>query len=983
MEPPNPGEADRPWKQWIEEAEQALDEHFAVLQRGLLQAPTGDQGRAKVPDGHLTSLQRAAQNWRRALEEASFVGDDIQARQAISHDAVHRVRILGTSATTEYLSFAIAILKTARSIVRSIAIEEMYIEVLLLELASRHASGRHVQDADKRVLEQLQGLRERILISTALARMAEEFILVWRFLSVSVGLMSARERQETAQEWARISPILLSLEAGVKNRPVLARACQILWYMAATLEYPQDPSLGAVEDALRFDLQRTVRMIQEAYKESNSFDPSALFHSRVDVHGMDELKRRMTQDLEMTAREVLQKGTDAPGQSTTDARKVNASLQAMAARSQVDQFAGKAEIPPVARYQGKHFVSLELSTEEKRLALAVSESTVLAGLPRPLAQIYAILSQDLEPMSWLVYLAQFLEITLKYLASMAFSCLVGCLVEQARPPGHPEWGSVESHADWLPGLPKSFDFLLSKKPATAGVWLGALRGVLDEMVQNLYTPGENRLADALAQRFRQDRSGYMRLSFLLVARNKLHGTDREAIAAAQPRIRVQLELLLKELSFLQEFPLCYVDEVIQEQPPPAESHYLIVGAMGVKESAYTQPTRLYSKAPIDTDEAFILSLADRRLWYLYPLWRIGRIDASGRMPVLLGYSRSKQNLTYIRYYIVGHGGEYPTDHHIYSSAALLADFAGRLRSIVVPDCKVNQSAIARLKRRRPPISGQIGNYRIHECLVQTHHSDIYAVKETEGEEGNIRILKMLAGGKDPRMQLRFEQEIALLELLKADLHVVRILEKGECEESGELRYYYVMEYAAKGDLNSFLPFCLQEDLPACFRSVVLCVEALHGQKIVHRDVKPDNILVFEDGSIRICDFGAAKQISTPTMRADRKESAPEKTEAYAAPEQLEGRPDVSYPADVYALGIMLYKVATGDALWSSRIDLDVEEGRSTLEKKAGQFLSALPKPLRNVILRCTQVHPADRYPTAHELRSDVDALPPFWGKAGA
>jgi hypothetical protein len=153
---------------------------------------------------------------------------------------------------------------------------------------------------------------------------------------------------------------------------------------------------------------------------------------------------------------------------------------------------------------------------------------------------------------------------------------------------------------------------------------------------------------------------------------------------------------------------------------------------------------------------------------------------------------------------------------------------------------------------------------------------------------------------------------------------------------------------------------------ACAVVMVTCagLHYAHGHGVLHRDVKPENLLFTASGQLKVTDFGIAKVIGGGDALAT---SAGDilGTPAYMAPEQAEGK-ELGPPADVYAAGVMLYELLSG------RLPFSEEGGgiaivfRHVTEQPTplGQVAPQVPKALADVVMRAISTNPADRYPTA-------------------
>ena len=154
------------------------------------------------------------------------------------------------------------------------------------------------------------------------------------------------------------------------------------------------------------------------------------------------------------------------------------------------------------------------------------------------------------------------------------------------------------------------------------------------------------------------------------------------------------------------------------------------------------------------------------------------------------------------------------------------------------------------------------------------------------------------------------------------------------------------------------------------RDITAALEFAHQQGVIHRDLKPDNILIRSDGGAVLTDFGIARAVSGYTASTGVNMTVG--TPHYLSPEQAQGRP-LDPRVDFYALGVTLYKAATGEVPFSSTdwfelARMHVEDPPPSLRKKRPE----LSKRFERVVMKCLAKHPDDRYANAAELRADLD-----------
>lgn len=150
--------------------------------------------------------------------------------------------------------------------------------------------------------------------------------------------------------------------------------------------------------------------------------------------------------------------------------------------------------------------------------------------------------------------------------------------------------------------------------------------------------------------------------------------------------------------------------------------------------------------------------------------------------------------------------------------------------------------------------------------------------------------------------------------------------------------------------------------------IAKALECAHKNNIIHRDIKPHNILVTEDGTVKVTDFGIAKAASSDTITHTSKVIG---SAHYFSPEQAKGK-IVDYRTDIYSLGIVLYEMITG------KVPFDGESAVSVALKHIQEpiisprlIISSIPENLSNLILRATEKEPARRYQTATDILNDL------------
>jgi len=211
----------------------------------------------------------------------------------------------------------------------------------------------------------------------------------------------------------------------------------------------------------------------------------------------------------------------------------------------------------------------------------------------------------------------------------------------------------------------------------------------------------------------------------------------------------------------------------------------------------------------------------------------------------------------------------------------------------------------------PSAGDAIGPWRLVRPLGRGGMGTVFLVERNDGQFAQTAALKLLRAGLDSdEITHRFERERQIVASL-AHASIARLLDGGRTPDG---RPYFVMECVEGRAIDRD---CDERRLTidqrlAVFEQVCGAVQYAHAQLVVHRDVKPSNILVTPDGEVKLLDFGIAR-ILEPAREGSTDATGPVGallTPDYASPEQVRGEP-VSTSSDVYQLGLLLYELLTG------------------------------------------------------------------------
>jgi serine/threonine protein kinase/photosystem II stability/assembly factor-like uncharacterized protein len=268
---------------------------------------------------------------------------------------------------------------------------------------------------------------------------------------------------------------------------------------------------------------------------------------------------------------------------------------------------------------------------------------------------------------------------------------------------------------------------------------------------------------------------------------------------------------------------------------------------------------------------------------------------------------------------------------------------------------------------KPPGPPAIEGYDVGELVGRGGMAVVY--KAHQRSLNRPVALKMLLVGPyfdaDEARRIRAEAEsIARLQ----HPNVVHVYEVGECDG----RPYLLMEFVDGGTLADRIkqgPIAPDQAV-AWAEAIARGVHAAHRRGIVHRDLKPANVLMTADGVPKITDFGIARRLDDPADRT--RTGLVVGTPAYMSPEQAESRKGVGPPADIWAVGTVLYEMITGRRPFDGETSFDLLRRVASEEPpRPSRVRPGIPARLESICMRCLQKDPANRYPSAEALADDL------------
>jgi serine/threonine protein kinase len=235
------------------------------------------------------------------------------------------------------------------------------------------------------------------------------------------------------------------------------------------------------------------------------------------------------------------------------------------------------------------------------------------------------------------------------------------------------------------------------------------------------------------------------------------------------------------------------------------------------------------------------------------------------------------------------------------------------------------------------------------------------------EEVALKVLKPEIA--DEKTIERFSNELKLARKIRHE-NVCQMYDINEEEGT----HYITMEYVPGEDLKSFLRRVGQLPVGKSISISKQVCEGLaeaHRLGVVHRDLKPQNIMIDKEGNARIMDFGIARSVKGKGITgAGMMIGTPE----YMSPEQVEGK-EVDQRSDIYSLGVNLYEMVTGQVPFEGDTPFTIGvKHKSETPKDPKELNALLPEDLSRVILRCMEKDKDKRYQSAGELRSELENI---------
>jgi CheY-like chemotaxis protein len=332
-----------------------------------------------------------------------------------------------------------------------------------------------------------------------------------------------------------------------------------------------------------------------------------------------------------------------------------------------------------------------------------------------------------------------------------------------------------------------------------------------------------------------------------------------------------------------------------------------------------------------------------------------------RLPPLVAVAAGGNELTAVQAVRLGAAAYLPCD-------LLDAQLLGRsLRKVLhASGRQLRRSANARRRHTDRDAAGLLlPNYTMLRQLGLSARASVWLARsETLQRAVALKISQPLDGS--PEDQQQFAREYAAIAALR-DPSIVDIYDYGIHDG----REYLAMEYFPCGDLKQRLLHPMSAEEAAGYaRQIAAALQVVHGSGLLHRDLKPPNVMLRPDGSIVLIDFGLAKRVNSDTQSTAI--GVLRGSPYYMSPEQVQGQ-SLDARSDQYALGVVLFEMLTGRKPFTGLTAMELMQQHISGERPA---LPAELSAYEPIVARLMARDRADRFPDMGAVLAAIDQLPP-------
>lgn len=263
-----------------------------------------------------------------------------------------------------------------------------------------------------------------------------------------------------------------------------------------------------------------------------------------------------------------------------------------------------------------------------------------------------------------------------------------------------------------------------------------------------------------------------------------------------------------------------------------------------------------------------------------------------------------------------------------------------------------------------PLVGQmVGPFEILGRLGSGAMGIVYKARYTNGALVALKLLPGSAATLESENLLRFEREAKILQQLKHP-HIVRLYGTGRHRGAP----YYAMEYVSGESLSEVLyrkGRLNWHEVAELSRQLCEALQHAHDQGVIHRDLKPSNLMITRDGSLRLADFGIAKDLDQTTQLTGTHCAVG--TAAYMAPEQCRAQ-NITPRTDLYSLGVVMFELLTGSRPFNGETSMEIfQKHLSEKPQKPSRLVHDIPGTFDTLVLQLLEKESHDRPPDARTV----------------
>ena len=289
-----------------------------------------------------------------------------------------------------------------------------------------------------------------------------------------------------------------------------------------------------------------------------------------------------------------------------------------------------------------------------------------------------------------------------------------------------------------------------------------------------------------------------------------------------------------------------------------------------------------------------------------------------------------------------------------------------------------------IEEEEPTDGTRFGQYVLLEKIATGGMAEVWKarMRGVEGFQKIVAIKKILPHLSDNREFIDMFIDEAKLAAQLNHNNIIHIYDLGKIQNS----YYIAMEFIDGFDLKTMLRNAQERDVPLPLElslfiatKVAAALDYAHRKRdfenrdmgLVHRDVSPQNVLISQEGDIKLCDFGIAKAAS----KASHTQAGALKGKLqYMSPEQAWGRP-IDRRSDIFALGTVLFEMLTNRKLFTGENEMSIlEQVREARVEPPSKFNEDVTPEIDRIVLKALAKEPTDRFETAAEMGRDLDAV---------